>query len=135
MSCRFNGDPDTMVKDVWEQLASRSHGLGLWVGIDGDEVVGHLLAFIRLHDGQWVVWVSQVEADTQVTRELKNHVLGVLGDFADQWNLVYSKPPHNAAVWRMRMCTPRSVSVWGRYLGFEEYRVEMQRELRPRSPR
>ena len=134
MSRRFNGDPDIMVTDVWDCLSKRSQALGLWAGVEADDTLGHLLMFIRIHDGQWAGWISQCEVDTPVSRGVKDQVVGAMADFVDQWNLAYGKSPHNALVTKFRMCTPRSEEAWGRYLGFTHYRNEMERSVHPRSP-
>lgn len=129
-SRRFEGDAEALVNDVWKLYAERSPALGLWVVVEGERVVGHLLAFIRQWDGQHVAWVTQLVIDAQpVSREFREDGIRALEAWVEQFNLAVRAQP-NLQVDTMMMSTPRSAAAWLRHYGFEDYRTLCRRRVR-----
>ena len=129
MSRRFDGDADALVNQVWKLLAEKSAALGFWVGVEDEQIVGHVLAIVQPFDGRWVLWVTQAENDVRITRAFHDLVLGTLEDFCETFN--YSFAAQGLKLDRMLMTTPRNGAAWARHSGWEEYREIRQRLLRP----
>lgn len=127
MSARFDGNPDALVNDVHKQFAEKSPHLGLFVALDDDEIVGHVLAQIQIHDGRWVCWITQVEHDRRAGRQLIDSVLAVLTDFVELFNLTFKA--HGVRVDEMLFTTPRMSDAWAEHSGFVPYRYLMVRKI------
>jgi hypothetical protein len=124
MAARWGTDADDLVNATWMMFAQKSKALGLWVGVRDCELIGHVLADIRMWDGKPVVWVSQLETDVVVTRTYRDYVLKTI----DEWAL------EAAAVLKVTvtehvMSTPRMVDGWARLSGYEPYRVLHKRRI------
>lgn len=132
MSHRFEGDADALVNDVWKCFAERSAFLGLWAGLDGEEVIGHMLAFIKQWDGQWVAWVTQLEVDRPMTKALREAGVAALEEWVEQFNFSFQN--QGVRINDILMSTPHSLKAMRRLFGFEEYRSIGRRHLRP-APR
>jgi len=127
MSARFDGNPEALVDDVHARFAKKDPTLGLFVGIDGDEIVGHVLAMIQQHDGRWVCWITQVCHDARADRQLIDAVLATLTDWIEQFNFSFAN--HGITVNRMMFQTPHMNDMWGRHSGFTPYRYIMARDV------
>lgn len=132
MSHRFEGDADALVNDVWKCFAEKSAMLGLWAALDGEMVVGHMLAFIKQWDGQWVGWVTQVEIDRPMTKESREAGLAALEDWVEQFNFSFKN--QGVQISDILMSTPHPMEAMKRLFGFEEYRRIGRRRIRP-APR
>lgn len=131
MSHRFGGHPEALVNSVWDLFAKKSPLLGLWVAVQDEAIVGHLLADIRQWNGETVAWITQVEADVPTSRPLRDLVLQILEDWVEQFNLAFQG--QGVKIERMVMETPRTAAVWARHAGFEPYRTIMHRHLGKKS--
>jgi len=127
MSRRFDGDADALVNQVWKLLAEKSAALGFWVGVEDEQIVGHVLAIVQPFDGRWVLWVTQAESDVRITRAFHDLVLGTLEDFAETFN--FSFAAQGITLDRMLMTTPRSEVAWMKHSGWQPYRSIMSRSL------
>lgn len=127
MSARFDGNADALVDDVWKRHAEKSPLLGLFVGIEEDQIVGHVLATIRDWDGRWVAWVAQCEHDRIADRALVDAVLAILTDWVEQWNFSFST--QGFPVTEMLFCTPHMNNAWARHSGFTDYRAIKRRAI------
>ena len=127
MSSRFDGNPDALVEDVHQRFAKKDPTLGLFVGVEDDQIVGHVLAFIQTHDGKWVCWITQVSHDRRADRALIDTVLATLTDFVEQFNFSFKN--HGIQVTRMLFQTPHMHDMWARHSGFTPYRYIMARDL------
>lgn len=127
MSARFDGNPDALLDDVYQRFAKKDPTLGLFVGIDNEEIVGHALAFVQPYDGRWVAWLVQVENDGIANRALVDSVLAVLTDWIEQWN--FSFVNHGVRVDEMLFCTPHMNDAWARHSGFTDYRSIKRRAI------
>lgn len=127
MSARFDGNADALVNDVHKQFAAKDPTLGLFVGLDEEQIVGHVLAFIQQYDGRWVCWITQVEHDRRAGRQLIDAVLASLTDFVEQFN--YSFKNHGIRVDDMIFVTPRMTDAWAEHSGFIPYRYLMSRKI------
>ena len=128
MSHRFEGDAEALVNDVWKCFAERSAMLGLWAILEGEEVIGHLLAFIKQWDGQWVAWVTQLEIDRPITKEFREAGLAALEEWVEQFNFSFQN--QGVRIDTILMSTVRETEGWTRHFGFEEYRQIRRRRLR-----
>jgi hypothetical protein len=128
MAARWGTGADGLVNEVWKAFAASSPALGLWVGIQDDEIVGHALADIRFYDGTPVVWVLQVETDIVVGRAYRDFILKTI----DDWGLAASKAM-NLTVIDSLMSTPRINDAWARHSGYEPYRVIHRRRIPKRA--
>lgn len=127
MSARFDGNADALVNDVWKLYAEKSFYLGLFVGLDDEQIVGHVLAFIREWDGRMVGWITQVENDRIAGRDLIDHVLVTLGNWVEEWNFSFKN--HGIRIDDLLFCTPRMDDAWARHSGFIDYRSIKQRKI------
>lgn len=119
MSFRLAGDGDALVQEVWDLLAKKSPALGLWVALEDEMVVGHILAFIRTWDARWCGWISQIEHDGAYPgRAVRDVTISTLENWVEEWNLVYGKPPHNARVTTLKAVSARMTEAWFRHTGF-----------------
>lgn len=128
MSDRFDGNADGLIDGIWKQYAEKSPFLGLFVGVDDDEIVGHALAFIQQWDARWVVWITQVEVDHPVERGLVQLVLAKLSEWAHEVNAKYKGQVN---VEEMIFVTPRMNDAWARHSGFADYRFMKRRRIMP----
>ena len=127
MSARFDGNPDALVDDVAKRWAAKDPTLGLFVGIDGEDIVGHVLAFVREHDGRWVGWLCQVEHDRRARRPLIDACVAVLTDWIEMFNFAFAN--HGIHVDSMMFQTPHMNDMWGRHSGFTPHRYLMIRKI------
>lgn len=127
MSARFDGNADALVQDVWKLYAERSPYLGLFVGIEDEQIVGHALAFIREWDGRLVGWLTQVENDRIAGRELVDRVIATLGNWVEEWN--FSFKSHGIRVEDLMMCTVHMNDAFARHSGFTDYRSIKMRKI------
>jgi hypothetical protein len=128
MAARWGTNADAMVNEVWKMFAANSPAFGLWVGIKDDQIVGHALADIRPYDGEWRVWVLQVETDIVVGRAYRDFVQKTI----DDWGLGAAKAL-NLTVGDSLMSTPRINDAWARHSGYEVYRVIHRRRIPKRA--
>lgn len=137
MSHRHGGNPDGLVEQVWKLYAEKAPSLGLWIGVDDGQIVGHMLAFVQQYDGRWVVWLTQVETDHSVDRHMHDLVMATLDDFAHTFNFLFKN--QGIVVDEILMTTPHLMSdhrggaardVWDRFAGFQRYREVRRRPLR-----
>src|SRR3990167_10166356 len=129
MSARFDGNPDALVDEVYKKWAEKSPLLGLFVGIEDDQIVGHILAFIKEYDGRWVAWITEVESDQVVSRSFRDHTLAILGEWVHTFNFTYKA--QGIYVGEMMNCTPHMKDAWSRHSGFLPYRFIMIRKIPP----
>ena len=132
MSHRFEGDAEALVTEIWKGFAEKSAMLGLWAALDGDQLIGHMLAFLKTWDGQWVAWVTQVECDRPTAKEFRESALAALEDWVEQFNFSFQN--QGVRIDTILMSTPRDTEAWFRNFGFEEYRQIRRRRIRP-APR
>lgn len=132
MSARFDGNPEALVDDVWKQYAAKAPTLGLFVAIEDDQIVGHLLAFVRDWDGRWVGWIAQVEHDRVADRATVDGVIATLTDWIEQWN--FSFATKGFRVDEMIFCTPHMHDAWARHSGFTDYRSIKIRKIPASRP-
>lgn len=124
MAARWGADGDALIDTLWQQYASRSKLLGLWVGLKDGEVVAHCVADIRTWDGKPVVWVLQVETDEPITRAYRDLVLATV----DEWALGAAKAL-GVTLERHMMSTPHMKDAWLRHCGYTPYRMLMERPI------
>lgn len=129
MAARWGTDAEALVDTTWKLFAERSKLLGLWIGLEGDQVRGHMLADVRMWDGKAVVWLLQTETDQPVTRVYRDYVLTRL----DEWAAETAKAM-SLTLDTIVMSTPRMVDAWARLSGFEPYRVLHRRKIAVRKP-
>lgn len=127
MSARFDGNADALVDDVYKKHAEKSPFLGLFVALDDDEIVGHLLAFVQQWDGRWVSWITQCESDRPVNRAFRDHTLAVVAEWVELFNFSFKN--HGIHVDDMMDCTPHMSDGWARHSGFTPYRYIMIRKI------
>ncbi len=128
MSARFDGNADALVDDVWKRFAAKDPTLGLFVGVENEVIVGHVLAMIQPWDGRYVGWVTQVEHDHRAGRALIDAVLAVLTDWVEQFNFAF-RNTQGVRVDEMIFVTTRPADVWAEHSGFTPYRYLMRRAI------
>lgn len=129
MSERYGSDPEFLVTQAWTLYAGRSPALGLWAGIEDEQVVGHAYAVIQQWDGKWVGWLSQAELDHPVSVPYRAMVMRAMEEWIGRFNALYRDK--GMAVDGMMMVTPRMNSPFARHSGWEPYRVMHRRPLSP----
>lgn len=127
MSARFDGNADALVNDVFERFAKKDPTLGLFVGIEEEQIVGHVLAFVQPWDGRWVAWLTQCEHDRVADRTLVDGVLTVLTEWIETFN--FSFKSNGIRVDEMLFCTPHMNDAWARHSGFTDYRSIKRRAI------
>ena len=131
MSARFDGNPDALVDDVHQRFAKKDPTLGLFVGVQDEQIVGHVLAFVQPFDGKWVCWICQVEHDQRAGRALIDAVIAALTDFCETFN--YSFKTNGIVVEKMIFQTPRMTDAWAEHSGFTPFRYLMIRSIPTRG--
>ena len=131
MSARFDANPQGLVDEVHKRFASKDPALGLFVGIENDEIVGHVLAIIEQYDGRWVAWIKQGEHDGRAGRAVIDAVLACLTEWVEVVNLAFKD--HGIHVVDLLFSTPRMTDAWLAHSGFLPFRYLMQRKIPMRS--
>lgn len=128
-SFRFGGKPETLAQEVWTHFSQKSPTMALWVAMLDGRMIGHTLAFLKESNGEWVVWVTQTEIDRRSERSLVDDALQALNLWAHEINLWAEKAAPHVVVTHIRCETPRITDAWSRHVGFEPYRLILQRKV------
>ena len=102
--------------------------LGLWVRLEDDQIVGHMVGTIQQWDGENVAWIHQAENDgAPMDQEFWNRSLAELTQWVRDVNA--SLPPNTPSVHRMMFSTPHDPRLFERRAGFRVYRHLMERKV------
>lgn len=109
---RLESDPCVVTSHLTSFWAAGSEAVGLWVMLDGETVIGHLIAVIESLWGVPYGMVMQVEIDHPYTLTLDQH--GAIMAEVSTW-------ARGQGATSLKMLTPRDPEAWMRHSGFRPY--------------